>query len=167
MASSFGQELVDQLVQLHKIRRPHEPLDDFAPFVQQERGGGELNVPPLTRHGPGVVDGHFEGQLTRLRKIDHITGRVVTHGNSQCFIAPVFELVVRRDEFGHFSHTGGAAGGPEIYQGYFSLQLGRGDGGAIQQNKGRFGCSLGRTTPKGQDQADRACPIHHTMAYRL
>jgi hypothetical protein len=43
----------------------------------------------------------------------------------------------------------------------------RADGAAVEQNEGRFGCTLTRTTPKGQQQAEGARPIQHTTADML
>ena len=134
--SSFGQQLLNQLVQRYKVRLTHILLDDLTAFVHQIGGRRELHVAPSLGDCTRVVYRHLERQLARFLIVDDIAGRVVAHGYSHGVVSLSLVFVVGRDDLGHFCDAGHAAGSPKVDQGDFALHVRCGLLAAVKQHKG-------------------------------
>ena len=73
-ASDFGQQFLDQCVQLGEVRLAHVAFHDIAAFVDDVSGGRQLHVAPGPGNGTRVVDGDLKRQFAGLREIDNIAG---------------------------------------------------------------------------------------------
>src|SRR3990167_4172433 len=57
--SGFGEQLLDQLVQLVQVGGAHIGFHDLSPLVDDVGGGRDAHITPGLSDGTGIVQGHL------------------------------------------------------------------------------------------------------------